>query len=163
MEKSLSGSVDSTEKLERVRGQYKKALNDSFNEIIMKFNETMELYNHFDEREFICRLKCNWIKKSKDDLQSISQKINQKLGQCSENNLNFLIEKNEQSNILQKEIDRYNDELYGIIENLKSNFDNIRSNFLKAANAMVDEMKLQANFHLEIDNHKVIIIIIPMI
>ena len=160
MEKSLSGSVDSIDKLERARVQYKKALNDSFNEIVMKFNETMELYNNFDEREFICRLKCNWIKKSKDDLQSISQKINQKLAQCSENNLNDLIEKNEQSNILQKEIDGYNDELYGIIENVKSNFDNIRSNFLKAANAMVDEMKLQANFHLEIDNHKVIIIII---
>ena len=163
MENSLCGSTDTTDKLERVRGQYKKALNDSFNEIIVKFNETMELYNNFDEREFICRLKCNWIKKSKEDLQSISQMINQKLAKCPENNLNYLIDRNEQSNMLQKEIEGYNNELYGIIENVKSNFDNIRSNFLKAANTMVDEMKLQSNFHLEINNHNVIITIIPMI
>ena len=57
MEKSLPSAEFGVDKLERVRGQYKNALNDSFNEIILKFNETMELYNNFDEREFICRLK----------------------------------------------------------------------------------------------------------
>lgn len=159
MEKSSSAEF-AGDKLERVRGQYKNALNDSFNEIILKFNETMELYNNFDEREFICRLKCNWIKSSKEELNSIRNKISQNVVQCSEstaseNDYNFLIEKNEQSNKLLEEIDTYNDELYGIIENIKSNFDNIRSNFLKAANNMVDEMKNQANFHLEIDNNKV--------
>ena len=157
MEKSVSNSTDSVmDKLEMGRGQYKKALNDSFNELIVKFNETMELYNNFDEREFICKLKCNWVKNSKEELRSISHRINQKLEQSSsENNVSFFLEKNDQSIALQKELDLYNDELYGIIENIKSNFDNIRSNFLQAANNMVDEMKNQANFHLEIDNNKV--------
>jgi len=163
MEKSLPSAEFGVDKLERVRGQYKNALNDSFNEIILKFNETMELYNNFDEREFICRLKCNWIKSSKEELNSVRNKINQNLVQCTDStttesdyNYNFLIEKSDQSNKLLEEIDTYNDELYGIIENIKSNFDNIRSNFLKAANNMVDEMKNQANFHLEIDNNTVI-------
>jgi len=159
MEKSLSNSTDSaSEKLETVRGQYKKALNDSFTEIIAIYNETMELYNNFDEREFICRLKCNWVKKSKEELQSISQQINQKLAQCTETNINYLIEKNDESNALQREVNEYHDELCGIIENMKGNFDDIRANFLKAATNMVNEMKCQANFHLEIDNHKVNII-----
>ena len=148
MEKSLPSAVFGVDKLERVRGQYKNALNDSFNEIILKFNETMELYNNFDEREFICRLKCNWVKKSKEELQSISQQINQKLAQCTETNINYLIGKNDESNALQREVNEYHDELCGIIENMKGNFDDIRANFLKAATNMLNEMKFQANFHI---------------